>query len=112
VAELTQWRKLSDPVTLHANLVRGIPCKLPDNLILHLLGDDAQDSEAERKDLRDTISSMQEDIGELDGITRLLTAERDRLRDAIKAHINASNNDDTAGDTWGELLRVVGYDCE
>jgi hypothetical protein len=39
-AELEQWRKLSDPATLHANLVRGIPCKLPDNLLLHLLGDE------------------------------------------------------------------------
>jgi hypothetical protein len=41
-AELEQWRKLSDPATLHANLVRGIPCKLPDNLLLHLLGDEWQ----------------------------------------------------------------------
>ena len=41
-AELEQWRRLSDPVTLHANLVRGIPCKLPDNLLLHLLGDEWQ----------------------------------------------------------------------
>jgi hypothetical protein len=81
-AELDQWRKLADPVTLHANLLRGIPCTLPRHLLLHLAGDEVQNA----------------------------VAERDRMKSAICAYVNASNNDDTAGDTWGELLRVVGYE--
>lgn len=40
-----------------------------------------------------------------------LKAEVERLRELIRAHVNASNNDDTAGDTWGALVREVGgYD--
>jgi hypothetical protein len=78
-AEVREWRKLRDPVTLHANLVRGVPCRLPQNLLLHLLGDDMQDA----------------------------VAERDKLRELIRAYVR-----DDSGDTWGALLRAVGYDCE
>ena len=80
-AALQQWRSLSDPAVMHANLLRGIPCQLPKHLLLHLAGDEVQNA----------------------------VAERDRMKAAICAHVNASNNEDTAGDTWGELLRVVGY---
>lgn len=38
-----QWRKLSDPVILHANLLRGLPAKLSKEQLLHLLGTDIQD---------------------------------------------------------------------
>jgi hypothetical protein len=34
-------------------------------------------------------------------------AEIERLRELIRAHVTASNNDDTAGDTFGALLAEV-----
>ena len=34
-------------------------------------------------------------------------AERDSLRELIRAYVR-----DDSGDTWGALLRAVGYDCE
>lgn len=38
-AELTEWEKLKDPINLHVNLLRGVPCKL-DRIqhLLHLAG--------------------------------------------------------------------------
>jgi len=38
---------------------------------------------------------------------RVLT-ERNKLLQLIRAHVNASNNDDTAGDTFGALVSEAG----
>ena len=86
IAELEQWRGLSDVGTLHANLLRGRPARLPRHLLLHLLGDGEQRADDDRRLLRDEV---------------------DRLRELIRAHVR-----DDPGDTWGALLRAVGYDCE
>jgi hypothetical protein len=37
---VAEWEKLGDPVTLHANLLRGIPCRLDRATFLHLAGDE------------------------------------------------------------------------
>jgi hypothetical protein len=39
-AQVAEWEKLGDPVTLHANLLRGIPCRLDRATFLHLAGDE------------------------------------------------------------------------
>lgn len=39
VDELIKWRKLRDPETLHANLLRGLPAQLSRATFLHLAGD-------------------------------------------------------------------------
>jgi hypothetical protein len=39
-AEVVEWEKLRNPVTLHANLLRGIPCRLDRATFLHLAGDE------------------------------------------------------------------------
>lgn len=44
--ELAEWRKLRDPVFLHANLLRGLPAKLDRATFLHLAGDAQQQAEA------------------------------------------------------------------
>ena len=38
-AELAEWEKLKDPINLHVNLLRGVPCRL-DRMqhLLHLAG--------------------------------------------------------------------------
>lgn len=36
--QVAEWEKLGDPVTLHANLLRGIPCRLDRATFLHLAG--------------------------------------------------------------------------
>jgi hypothetical protein len=59
-AELEQWRGLSDVGTLHANLLRGQPARLPRHLLMHLLGDDSQAVEAERSRLRDAVKLAHE----------------------------------------------------
>ncbi len=41
-AEVAEWRRLRDPATLHVNLLRGIPAKLPREVFLHIAGDDPQ----------------------------------------------------------------------
>lgn len=38
--QVAEWVKLCDPVTLHVNLLRGIPCKLDRATFLHLAGDE------------------------------------------------------------------------
>ena len=38
--ELEAWRKLRDPATLHANLLRGLPAQLDRAALLHLAGTD------------------------------------------------------------------------
>lgn len=38
--QVREWEKLGDPVTLHANLLRGIPCRLDRDTFLHLAGDE------------------------------------------------------------------------
>lgn len=38
--QVAEWAKLGDPVTLHANLLRGIPCRLDRDTFLHLAGDE------------------------------------------------------------------------
>ena len=38
--QVAEWEKLGDPVTLHANLLRGIPCRLDRDTFLHLAGDE------------------------------------------------------------------------
>ena len=38
--QVQEWEKLGDPLTLHVNLLRGIPCKLDRATFLHLAGDD------------------------------------------------------------------------
>ena len=38
--QVAEWEKLGDPVTLHANLLRGIPCRLDRATFLHLAGDE------------------------------------------------------------------------
>ena len=47
-AELAEWHKLRDPVSLHVNLLRGVPARLDAALYLHLGGHD-QLMDAERK---------------------------------------------------------------
>jgi len=48
-AELATWRKLADPQTLHANLLRGLPARLTREQVLHLAGaDDLLAAERER----------------------------------------------------------------
>jgi hypothetical protein len=39
-AELAEWRTLRDPVSLHVNLLRGLPARLDAALYLHLGGHD------------------------------------------------------------------------
>lgn len=39
--QVAEWEKLGDPVVLHANLLRGIPCRLDRATFLHLAGDAA-----------------------------------------------------------------------
>jgi hypothetical protein len=41
-AELQEWYKLKNPVSLHANLLRGIPARLTTGQLLHIAGDEAQ----------------------------------------------------------------------
>lgn len=36
--ELAEWHKLRDPVNLHVNLLRGMPCKLTTQALLHIIG--------------------------------------------------------------------------
>ena len=38
--QVREWEKLGDPVTLHVNLLRGIPCRLDRATLLHLAGDE------------------------------------------------------------------------
>ena len=38
-AEVAEWEKLRNPVTLHVSLLRGLPCKLDSATFLHLAGD-------------------------------------------------------------------------
>lgn len=38
-AELAEWNKLRDPVTLHVSLLRGFPAKLNRDTFLHIAGD-------------------------------------------------------------------------
>lgn len=40
-AELDQWRRLTDPQTLHANLLCGLPAQLTRERLRHLAGADA-----------------------------------------------------------------------
>jgi hypothetical protein len=40
--QVAEWEKLGDPVVLHANLMRGIPCRLDRSVFLHLAGDEVQ----------------------------------------------------------------------
>lgn len=46
LAERDEWQKLRDPATLHANLLRGEPARLTREMLLHLLGDAAQEVNA------------------------------------------------------------------
>lgn len=39
-AELAEWHKLRDPVNLHVNLLRGMPAKMTNEQIWHLVADD------------------------------------------------------------------------
>ena len=39
--QVSEWEKLGDPLTLHVNLLRGIPCRLDRSTFLHLAGDEA-----------------------------------------------------------------------
>jgi hypothetical protein len=39
-AQLTEWRRLTDPSVLHVSLLRGLPAKLPREVFLHLAGDE------------------------------------------------------------------------
>lgn len=39
-AELLEWRKLRDPVTLHVSLLRGLPAQLDRATFMHLAGVD------------------------------------------------------------------------
>ena len=43
--QVREWRKLGDPLTLHVNLLRGIPCKLDRSTFLHLAGDDINEDD-------------------------------------------------------------------
>ena len=47
--QVAEWEKLGDPVTLHANLLRGIPCRLDRDTFLHLAGDETPNVQAERR---------------------------------------------------------------
>ena len=38
--QVAEWEKLGDPVTLHVNLLRGIPCRLDRATFLHLAGEE------------------------------------------------------------------------
>ena len=38
--ELAEWHKLRDPVNLHVNLLRGVPAKMTNAQIWHLVADD------------------------------------------------------------------------
>ena len=40
LTELMEWRKLRDPTTLHANLLRGMPAQLSRATFLHCAGAD------------------------------------------------------------------------
>ena len=53
-------------------------------------------------------TELKRTILELRGQLRDVCDERERLRELIRAHVNASNNDDTAGDTFGALVREAG----
>ena len=39
-AQLSEWRRLTDPTVLHVSLLRGFPAKLPRDVFLHLAGDE------------------------------------------------------------------------
>ena len=38
-SELAEWRKLKDPLSLHVSLLRGLPAKLSEDQLRHILGD-------------------------------------------------------------------------
>lgn len=37
--EVSEWRKLKDPIVLHINLLRGIPARLTQDMLRHIAGD-------------------------------------------------------------------------
>ena len=66
-AELTEWEKLKDPINLHVNLLRGVPCKL-DRIqhLLHLAGaTDYDDLKAANAKMRKCLEAIAEHHDEL-----------------------------------------------
>lgn len=66
-AELAEWEKLKDPINLHVNLLRGVPCQL-DRMqhLLHLAGaTDYDDLKAANDKMRKCLEAIAEHHDEL-----------------------------------------------
>ena len=53
--QVAEWEKLGDPVTLHANLLRDIPCRLDRDTFSHLAGDETLNVRANRETPHDQV---------------------------------------------------------
>ena len=62
------------------------------------------ESEYDHGGLDEALETLQAAIS---GAEKDPATEVDRLRSLIAAHVNASNNDDTAGDTFAALMQEV-----
>lgn len=90
-AELAEWRKLQNPVTLHANLLRGLPAKLTPEQVWHLVADDRDrlaELEAEAGKLRAENEALRADAEQwraLDSHHRFWVDKREQIIDAVAA---------------------------
>jgi len=88
-AELTEWEKLKDPINLHVNLLRGVPCKL-DRIqhLLHLAGatdyDDLKAANAKMKACLEAITEHHWERGKWFGGSEYHTERRDFAREGLK----------------------------
>ncbi len=93
-AQLAEWEKLKDPINLHVNLLRGVPCKL-DRMqhLLHLAGaTDYDDLTAANAKMRKCLESIAEHhdkclkstAWKVSGEDDYHTERRDFARDGLK----------------------------
>lgn len=64
-------------------------------------------AEWNKRDYADEIDRLREDRDAFRASSEIRGAEIARLRGLIAAHVHASNNDDSAGDTFGALAEAV-----
>ena len=87
-AELAEWEKLKDPINLHVNLLRVVPCRL-DRMqhLLHLAGatdyDYLKAANAKMKACLEAITEHHWERGKWFGGSEYHTERRDFARDAL-----------------------------